>query len=130
MLACHPCLSQPLMPAAPRQEDSTWWQADWSGRLLGTLRGKDGRRMPEDLKQAKIFGENSAGRETFLEKGPPSPCPTLPKIFADGSAAAEPAQGWKNPQRGRAAAIPKGHVMALQEPECTAREGRDIRQMS
>ena len=79
--------------------------------------------MSEDLKQAKIFGENSAGRETFLEKGPPSPCPTLPKIFADG-----PAQGWKSPQRGRAAATPQGHVTALQEPECMAFEDRDIRQ--
>ena len=34
--------------------------------------------------------EKLAGRETFLEKGSPSPCPTLPKTFVDG-----PAQGWK-----------------------------------
>ena len=32
---------------------------------------------PEDLKKEKL-----AGRETFLEKGPPSPHPSLPKTFA------------------------------------------------
>ena len=37
----------------------------------------DGRQTPEDLK-----GEKLAGRETFLEKGPPSPHPSLPKTFA------------------------------------------------
>ena len=45
----------------------------------------DGRQAPGDLKREQL-----AGRETFLEKGSPSPCPTLPKIFAGG-----PAQGWK-----------------------------------
>ena len=116
------------MPAAPRQEDSTWWQADWSARLLVVFQGErytrqGRRRTPENLKQAKILGENSAGRETFLEKGSPSPCPTLPKTFAGG-----PVQRWKSPQRGRTAAIPQGHVMARQEAEFMAREGRDIRQ--
>ena len=43
--------------------------------------------------------ENVAGRETFLEKGPPSPCPTLPKTFAGGPAAAEPAQRWESPRK-------------------------------
>ena len=37
-----------------------------------------------------VLVEKLAGRETFLEKGSPAPCPTLPKIFAGG-----PAQGWK-----------------------------------
>ena len=32
--------------------------------------------------------EKFAGRETFLEKGSPSPCPSLPKTFTGG-----PAQG-------------------------------------
>ena len=40
VLDCHPCLSRPLMPAAPRQEDSVWWQADWSGRLLVVFQGE------------------------------------------------------------------------------------------
>ncbi|MCI7507392.1 hypothetical protein, partial [Desulfovibrio piger] len=35
-----------------------------------------------------VLVEKLAGRETFLEKGSPSPCPTLPKTFTGG-----PAQG-------------------------------------
>ncbi len=35
--------------------------------------------------------EKLAGRETFLEKGSPSPRPSLPKTFAAGSV-----RGWKN----------------------------------
>ncbi|MBR2610451.1 hypothetical protein, partial [Desulfovibrio sp.] len=31
-----------------------------------------------------VLVEKLAGRETFLEKGSPSPCPTLPKTFAGG----------------------------------------------
>ena len=37
-----------------------------------------------------VLVEKFAGRETFLEKGSPSPCPTLPKTFVG-----ESAQGWK-----------------------------------
>ena len=36
-----------------------------------------------------VLVEKLAGRETFLEKGSPSPCPTLPKTFAG-----EPVPGW------------------------------------
>ena len=39
----------------------------------------DGRQAPGDLKREKL-----AGRETFLEKGSPSPYPSLPKTFAGG----------------------------------------------
>ena len=35
-----------------------------------------------------VLVEKFAERETFLEKGSPSPCPTLPKTFTGG-----PAQG-------------------------------------
>lgn len=41
----------------------------------------DGWQAPEDLKREKL-----AGRETFLEKGSPSPRPSLPKTFAAGTA--------------------------------------------
>ncbi|WP_303868176.1 hypothetical protein, partial [Desulfovibrio piger] len=37
----------------------------------------DGRQIPEDVKKEKF-----AGRKTFLEKGSPSPRPSLPKTFA------------------------------------------------
>ena len=37
-----------------------------------------------------VLVEKLAGRENFLEKGSPSPCPSLPKTFAG-----EPVQGWK-----------------------------------
>ena len=37
-----------------------------------------------------VLEEKLAGRETFLEKGSPSPCPSLPKTFVG-----ESAQGWK-----------------------------------
>jgi len=37
--------------------------------------------MPEDVKKEKF-----AGRKTFLEKGSPSPRPSLPKTFAGGAA--------------------------------------------
>ena len=40
---------------------------------------KGGRQTPADLKK-----ETLAGRETFLEKGSPSPYPSLPKTFAGG----------------------------------------------
>ena len=36
-----------------------------------------------------VLVEKFAGRETFLEKGSPSPCPSLPKTFAG-----EPVPGW------------------------------------
>ena len=41
----------------------------------------DGRQTPEDVKREKL-----AERETFLEKGSPSPRPSLPKTFAAGPA--------------------------------------------
>ena len=41
----------------------------------------DGRQAPEDVKREKL-----AERETFLEKGSPSPRPSLPKTFAAGPA--------------------------------------------
>ena len=41
----------------------------------------DGRQTPEDLKKEKL-----TERETFLEKGSPSPRPSLPKTFAGGAA--------------------------------------------
>ena len=37
-----------------------------------------------------VLVEKFAGRESFLEKGSPSPYPSLPKTFAG-----ESAQGWK-----------------------------------
>ena len=37
--------------------------------------------MPEDVKKEKFAGK-FAGRKTFLEKGSPSPRPSLPKTFA------------------------------------------------
>ncbi|MDY3880304.1 MAG: hypothetical protein SOZ39_04110, partial [Desulfovibrio piger] len=37
-----------------------------------------------------VLVEKFAGRETFLEKGSPSPCPSFPKTFVG-----ESAQGWK-----------------------------------
>ena len=46
----------------------------------------DGRQAPGDLKKEKL-----AGRKTFLEKGSPSPRPSLPKTFAGGAV-----RGWKN----------------------------------
>ena len=56
------------------------------GLLLSPLRRGffcfgDGRQMPEDVKKEKF-----AGRKTFLEKGSPSPRPSLPKTFAGGAA--------------------------------------------
>ena len=52
------------------------------GLLLSPLRRGffcfgDGRQIPEDVKKEKF-----AGRKTFLEKGSPSPRPSLPKTFA------------------------------------------------
>ena len=44
----------------------------------------DGRQASGDLKREKL-----AGRETFLEKGSPSPRPALPKTFVGGSAGME-----------------------------------------
>ena len=41
----------------------------------------DGRQAPGDLKREQL-----AGRETFLEKGSPSPRPSLPKTFVGGPA--------------------------------------------
>ena len=41
---------------------------------------------PGDLKREKL-----AGRKTFLEKGSPSPRPSLPKTFAG-----ESVRGWKS----------------------------------
>ena len=98
VLVCHPCLSQPLMPAAPRQEDSTWWQADWSARLLVVFQGERyaAKRQADAgrFEAGENLRENVAGRETFLEKGSPSPCPTLPKTFAGG-----PVQRWESPRK-------------------------------
>ncbi|MGF0059879.1 hypothetical protein ACQRCW_10445, partial [Desulfovibrio sp. SGI.082] len=41
----------------------------------------DGRQTPGDVKKEQL-----AGRATFLEKGSPSPHPSLPKTFAGESA--------------------------------------------
>lgn len=45
----------------------------------GTSCGKGGRQTPADLKREML-----AERETFSEKGSPSPYPSLPKTFAGG----------------------------------------------
>ena len=46
----------------------------------------DARQTIEDVKREQL-----ARRETFLEKGSPSPHPSLPKTFAG-----ESVRGWKN----------------------------------
>ena len=46
--------------------------------------------------------EKLAGRETFLEKGSPSPRPSLPKTFAAGSV-----RGWES--------LPKAGMVSLPE---------------
>ena len=57
----------------------------------------DGRQAPADLKREKL-----AGREIFLEKGSPSPRPSLPKTFAAG-----PVRGWES--------LPKAGMVSLPE---------------
>ena len=52
---------------------------------------------PGDLKKEKL-----AERETFLEKGSPSPRPSLPKTFAAGSV-----RGWES--------LPKAGMVSLPE---------------
>lgn len=129
--ATHACPG-PLCLPLPGRRDIVRCQADWSGRLLVVSQGERyaAKRQADAgrFEAGENLGENVAGRETILEKSSPSPCPTLPKTFAGGPAAAEPVQRWESPQRGRAAAIPQSHVMARQEAEVMAFEGRDIRQ--
>ena len=80
------CSSLFLIPVL-QQESSAWWESGRGCHLSRrTLCGKGGRRMPRDLKREKL-----AERETFLEKGSPSPRPFLPKTFAGGAV-----RGWKN----------------------------------
>ena len=127
MLDCHQGLSLSRCLPLPSRRDIVRCQADWSGRLLFVFQGERyaAKRQADAgrFEAGENLRENVAGRETFLEKGSPSPCPTLPKTFAGG-----PVQRWGSPRGGRAAAIPQSHVTARQEPECTAREGRDIQQ--
>ena len=79
------CSSLFLIPVL-QQESSAWWESGRGCHLSRrTLCGKGGRRMPGDLKREKL-----AERETFLEKGSPSPRPSLPKTFAGGAV-----RGWK-----------------------------------
>ena len=46
--------------------------------------------VPGTSREFFVLVEKLAGRETFLEKGSPSPCPSFPKTFVG-----ESAQGWK-----------------------------------
>ena len=57
----------------------------------------DARQTPGDLKKEKL-----TERETFLEKGSPSPRPSLPKTFAAGSV-----RGWES--------LPKAGMVSLPE---------------
>ncbi len=116
--ATHACPSL-LCLAAPRQEDSVWWQADRSGRLLGTLRGKDGRRTPGDLKRGKTL----RGGKPFWKKVLPPRAPPFQKLLPVGLR-----KDGKARREEGATPISQGHVTALQKPECMVLEGRDIGQ--
>ena len=100
--ATHACPS-PLCLPLPGRRDIVRCQADWSGRLLVVFQGERyaAKRQADAgrFEAGENLGENVAGRETFWEKGSPSPCPTLPKTFAGGPAAAEPAQRWESPRK-------------------------------
>ena len=100
--ATHACPG-PLCLPLPGRRDIVRCQADWSGRLLVVFQGERyaAKRQADAgrFEAGENLGENVAGRETFLEKGSPSPCPTLPKTFAGGPAAAEPAQRWESPRK-------------------------------
>ena len=65
-----------------------------------------------------VLVEKFAGRETFLEKGSPSPCPSLPKTFAG-----EPAR-MESLRRGRAGCV-IGQGRGIARPEAVAIRRRE-----
>ena len=87
-----PVLLRPLMPRRSRQKqlclvESLTKCSSPNDRpnvgqspLKGSLAGRRKLKLQADRCRLEA-GESPAGRETFLEKGSPSPHPTLPKTF-------------------------------------------------
>ena len=94
----------------------------------GNVTRQSGRRMPEDLKQAKIWGKTLRGGKPFWKKVLPPRAPPFQKLLPVGLLPLSLRKDGKARREEGVTSIPHSHVMARQEAEFMAREGRDMRQ--